>query len=131
MTTESVETQVIANLVVRNAEGAVLFVRYDPENEKWWLPGQDVMPFTHPDDAAADVAASFEGLAVRSCRLSHVDSFRGRRGWHLVFHYDLRADGNPSGRHEARWFDKTSYPRTTHGGWEKEVIDRVSAVASG
>ena len=127
MTVESVDTQVIANLVVRNREGAVLFVRTDPDSEKWWLPGQDVVPFTHPDAAAAEVAASLDGLEVRSCRLSHVDSFRGRRGWHLVFHYDLRADGDPTGRHEACWFDEASYPRTMHGGWEKQVIGRVSA----
>ena len=32
--TDEVSTQVIANLVVRNPNGEVLFVRYDPENEK-------------------------------------------------------------------------------------------------
>ncbi len=34
MTETDVSTQVIANLVVRNPNGEVLFVRYDPENEK-------------------------------------------------------------------------------------------------
>lgn len=30
MSEQSVETQVIANLVITNADGQVLFVRYDP-----------------------------------------------------------------------------------------------------
>ena len=51
MTEDKVDIQIIANLVVRNGEGQVLFLRYDPENEKWWLPGGDVTPFTHPDEA--------------------------------------------------------------------------------
>ncbi len=131
MTTDSVETQVIANLVVRNAQGAVLFVRYDPENEKWWLPGQDVAPFTHPDSAAAEAVADLDGLAVRHCRLDHVESFRGRRGWHLVFHYDVGADGSPAGRHEAAWFPADALPRTVHGGWEKQVVARVTDTLPG
>jgi len=42
MTNEAVATQIIANLVITNSAGQVLFVRYDPDNEKWWLPGSDV-----------------------------------------------------------------------------------------
>ena len=127
MTVESVESQVIASLVIRNSDDDVLFVRYDPDNEKWWLPGGDVAPFSHPDDAAGEIAAAFDGLEMRACRFSHVESFRGRRGWHLVFHYDVRAGGNPGGRHEAAWFPADALPRTVHGGWEKQAIDRVCA----
>jgi len=125
MSEHFVDTQVIANLVVRDADGAVLFVRYDPECEKWWLPGADVEPFTHPDDAAAKVLQAIEGLSVERCDLSCVDSFRGRRGWHLVFNYDVHAVGSPGGAAPAQWFTPDDLPRTMHGAWEKQVVSRV------
>ncbi len=83
---DRVDIQIIANLVVCNRAGDVLFVRYDPENEKWWLPGGDVEAFTHPDEARDKALRDFDTLEVRSRSLSFVESFRGRRGWHLVFH---------------------------------------------
>lgn len=125
MSETSVDTQVISNLVVRNGDGEILFVRYDPENEKWWLPGADVEPFTHPDDTATKVLGDIEGLAVSACSLSHVESFRGRRGWHLVFNYDVRAAGEPGGPHQAKWFAPDDLPRTMHGNWEKQVVSQV------
>ena len=131
MTESTVDTQVIANLVVRNPGGEVLFVRYDPDSEKWWLPGQDVAPFAHPDAAAAEVAGAIGLSDVKSCRFSHFDSFRGRRGWHIVFHYDVRASGEASGPHEARWYAAGAFPRTAHGGWEKQVIEDVRGGGKG
>ncbi len=125
MTETEVSTQVIANLVVRNPDGEVLFVRYDPENEKWWLPGGDVEPYSHPDEAAAKILARIGGIEVSACRLDYVDSFRGRRGWHLVFNYDVGADGTPGGPDEAKWFAPDDMPRTMHGNWEKQVVARV------
>jgi ADP-ribose pyrophosphatase YjhB (NUDIX family) len=126
MTDAPVDTQVIANLVVRDGAGRVLFVRYDPENEKWWLPGEDVAPFTHPDDTAAKVLADLPGLDAGPPRLDHVESFRGRRGWHLVFHYDVAASGTPAGGPPAQWFATDDLPRTMHGGWEKQVVAKVT-----
>ena len=127
MSQTAVETQVIANLVVRDGQGRVLFVRYDPENEKWWLPGEDVAPFTHPDATAENVMADNGGLTVARMAMAEVESFRGRRGWHLVFHYDVRAEGAPAGPHEARWFPADDLPRTVHGAWEKDVVARLAA----
>jgi hypothetical protein len=80
MSESKVDIQIIANLVVRNARGQVLFVRYDPDNEKWWLPGRDVEPYTHPDDTAAQVLRQVGGIEASACELCYVDSFRGRRG---------------------------------------------------
>ena len=128
MSDERVDIQIIANLVVRNGHGQVLFVRYDPDNEKWWLPGSDVEPYAHPDDTANQVLRQFEDLEINACRLGFVDSFRGRRGWHLVFNYDARAEGKPGGPDEAQWFAPDEMPRTVHGGWEKEVVSRVLQV---
>ena len=125
MSKTSVDIQIIANLVVRNGKGEVLFVRYDPESEKWWLPGGDVEPFTHPDEARDKALQDFPGLEVGARSLSFVESFRGRRGWHLVFHYDVGAEGAPGGDLEAAWFSPADPPRSTHGQWEKSVIARV------
>ena len=125
MTEASVDTQVISNLVVRNRDGAVLFVRYAPENEKWWLPGGDVEPFTHPDDTATRVLEDIGGIEAADCRLSYVESFRGRRGWHLVFNYDVHVAGEPTGPHQAQWFQTDRMPRTVHGNWEKGVVAQV------
>ncbi|MDJ0943697.1 MAG: hypothetical protein QNJ30_09540 [Kiloniellales bacterium] len=122
---DRVDIQIIANLVVRNPAGEVLFVRYDPENEKWWLPGGDVAPFTHPDQTRDETLQDFATLEVSGSRLSFVESFRGRRGWHLVFHYDVRAQGEPVGLREAAWFPPESLPRSVHGQWEKSVVARV------
>lgn len=122
---DRVDIQIIANLVVRNPAGEVLFVRYDPENEKWWLPGGDVAPFTHPDEARDEALKDFATLEVGERRLSFVESFRGRRGWHLVFHYDVRAQGAPGGAREAAWFPPEDLPRSMHGQWEKTVVARV------
>jgi len=124
-TKERVDIQIIANLVVRNPAGEVLFVRYDPENEKWWLPGGDVEAFSHPDETRDRALQDFANLEVGESRLSFVESFRGRRGWHLVFHYDVRAEGDPGGEREAAWFPPDGLPRSMHGQWEKDVVARV------
>ena len=132
MTDDNVATQVIANLVVSDAAGRVLLVRYDADDEKWWLPGQDVAPFTHPDDAASAALAQIGGIACEPPRLHHVESFRGRRGWHLVFHYAVAASGEPGGGPAAAWFPADRLPATRHGGWERQqvaaVLGRAQAV---
>lgn len=122
MTTETVATQVIANLVVSDGKGRVLLVRYDPEDEKWWLPGRDVEPFTHPDDTAKAVLAELAGIESEGPRFHHVESFRGRRGWHLMFHYAVAATGEPAGGPPAAWFPADALPATRHGGWEKQQV---------
>ena len=52
MTTSQPEIQLIANVVATNPSGEVLFVKYDLEDERWWLPGGDLEPYEHPDDRA-------------------------------------------------------------------------------
>ncbi|MBC6440689.1 MAG: hypothetical protein GDA49_09850 [Rhodospirillales bacterium] len=72
---------------------------YDPDSEKWWLPGRDVAPCTHPDDTAKAVLDEMDGLDAGEPAFDHVESFRGRRGWHLAFHDPGEGDGNADGRH--------------------------------
>ncbi|MBT5433889.1 MAG: hypothetical protein P8Q36_08820 [Alphaproteobacteria bacterium] len=50
------------------------------------MPGGDVAPYTHPDDKAREVLAEMAGLDAGEPKFDHVESFRGRRGWHLAFH---------------------------------------------
>ena len=71
--------------------------------------------------------ADIGGLTVARMAMAEVESFRGRRGWHLVFHYDVRAEGAPDGPNEARWFAADDLPRTVHGAWEKDVVARLTA----
>ncbi len=73
--------QLIANLVVTRPGGEVLFVRYDPDDERWWLPGEDLEPYEHPDERARRILAGFAGLEVRSVQMRDIESFRGRRGF--------------------------------------------------
>jgi ADP-ribose pyrophosphatase YjhB (NUDIX family) len=129
MSAQHPEIQLIANLVVRRADGRVLLVRYHADDERWWLPGEDLEPFEHPDERASAVLAGFPGLAPTSVEMAFVESFRGRRGWHVVFHYKVEANGdeNPGGDVPSDWFPAGELPRTMHGRWERDAVARVLA----
>lgn len=118
------DIQLISNLVVEADDGRVLFVRYDPDDERWWLPGEDLEPFEHPDDRARKELARF-GLEADRLEMVFVESFRGRRGWHVVFHYRARTNGIPTGPHQTAWFPVDALPRTMHGRWEHDAVLRV------
>lgn len=120
------EVQIIANVVARDPSGRVLFVRYDPDDERWWLPGRDLEPYEHPDDAARSVVAGVS-LRVTALRMTHVESFRGRRGWHLVLHYRADVEGDPAGDAPAAWHAADALPRTAHGNWEHDAVARALA----
>lgn len=126
MTEETVATQVIANLVVTDRASRVLFVRHDPDSGKWWLPGRDVEPYTHPDDTARAVLADLAGLETCVPEFDHVESFRGRRGWHLVFHYRAGIKGTLIGDAHSQWCSTDDLPVTAHGGWEKAVVEKLT-----
>lgn len=119
------DVQVISNLVVRRDDGHILLIR-DPDDERWWLPGEDVRPYQHPDERAREVLEKVGGLACRSMSMVFVESFRGRRGWHVVFHYRIEAEGEPT-EPEAGWFAPDELPRTAHGSWERKAVERVLA----
>lgn len=126
MNTEQPNIQLVANLVIHNNQ-QVMLVRYDPTSQAWWLPGGDLEPYEHPDDAAKRVLSAFSGLETQTPKLASVESFRGRRGWHVVFHYDVAATGQPSAEFPANWFDQTDFPQTVHGKWERESVRTVLA----
>lgn len=118
--------QLIANLVVTRPDGQVLFVRYDPEDERWWLPGEDLNPYEHPDEAAQRVLGAFSGLSVGAVVMREIQSFRGRRGWHVMFHYRVDAEGDVTSPFPTAWFPLTSLPRTVHGRWETDIAKKLA-----
>lgn len=119
---QDVDIQVVVNLIVVNGDSQVLYLKRDPKLEKWWLPGEDVEPFTHPDAQATKIAASI-GLTHDPIQYRRLQSFRGRRGWHLMFDYLVEANGSVSEPY--RWFDIGSPPTSMHGEWERSVVHAV------
>jgi ADP-ribose pyrophosphatase YjhB (NUDIX family) len=124
------DIQVISSLVVRRENGDVLLIRYSVDDERWWLPGDDLEPYEHPDDAARRfLARDAPHLECGEPRMLFVESFRGRRGWHVIFHYGVQANGEADGDHETAWFSPGDLPRTFHGSWERRVIRRAIELA--
>ncbi len=126
--------QLIANLVVQRADGQVLLAQYNPTGEspepnaiaRWWLPAHELDQYQHPDDAASHAIDSIGGLDVDSIDLVRVQSFEGRRGWHISFDYLVTASGDPeSAEIPAAWFSLNDFPTTMHGDWERQTIDAV------
>lgn len=134
MTTEQPAIQLIANLVVEGEPGRVLLARYNAEAEtdetdadrRWWLPAHELEPYQHPDDAARIALDEIGGLTIESTELARVQSFRGRRGWHVSFDYHVKATGEPtSSRVPAAWHPDDDLPATMHGNWERDTIRAV------
>jgi ADP-ribose pyrophosphatase YjhB (NUDIX family) len=125
MTETRPEIQLISNLIVHDGAGRVLMVRYHRDDERWWLPGEDLEPYQHPDELARSILDGLPGLTYQEPVMAFVESFRGRRGWHVVFHYVVRGEGDPGGRFPASWFPADDLPRTMHGSWERDAVRRA------
>ena len=127
--------QLLANLVVEGSPGQVLLARYNPGGEsdepeadqRWWLPAHELDPYQHPDEAARIALDEIGGLSVESLVLGRVQSFRGRRGWHISFDYRAKASGQPTGPVTAAWHSLSDLPPTMHGNWERDTIDALLA----
>lgn len=124
------DIQLFCNLVIRNGERLVMLVKPDPADERWWLPWADIEPYQHPDDAVDDALKKMTGLVVSRRALAQVESFRGRRGWHVTFDYLVEASGDPPRDQAGAWFPADDLPRTNHGEWERRVVRDVIAKAS-
>ena len=119
------DIQLIANAVITDGKGRVLLTRYDEDEDRWWLPGTDLKPYEHPDDA---LRRALDGLlaAPKGSTLHHVESFRGRRGWHVMFNHRVKATAR-SATAQGQWFAADALPRMAHGRWEHGVIAKVLA----
>lgn len=119
----------MVNLIVDRGDDHVLMVRYDPTDEAWWLPGAEVEPYQHPDDAA-EAALIALGITDAEMSIANIQSFRGRRGWHLTFDYLVDVDEDVTlapEAPEAGWFHPDDLPATKHGRWEADTIQAVLA----
>lgn len=117
------DIQVFCNLVIRRQrDGAILMEKHDPDDDRWWLPAADLHAYEHPDVAAARAAKAMVGLTVVRSSMVQVQSFRGRRGWHITFDYLVTATGDPRDAKRFTWFPADALPRTAHGDWEKTLI---------
>ena len=72
---------------LRDAENRQLITL---RNDRWWLPSADLELYEHPDEAVNRVLDGLTELEWDTPTLAYVESFRGRRGWHIVFHYSVR-----------------------------------------
>jgi len=125
-TDADVNVQLIVNLVALNERGEIALTRYETEDERWWLPGSDLQPFAHPDALAAELAASISPQ-LPTPNLHHLESFRGRRGWHLMFNYLARLPAQATCDPDYTLFPSSALPRMFHGTWERSVIDKMRA----
>lgn len=126
-TDERPAIQLIVDVVAVDAAGSVLLCRYGPdadpaaESPRWWLPGGELEPYEHPDDVARAALGEL-GVGASDLTLGGVRSFRGRRGWHVMFDYRATVAGDPTGAVPAAWFDPHDLPPTAHGSFERDLI---------
>ncbi len=127
MNTQSkADIQLTSNVIIASPTGKVLLTRYDDEDERLWIPGASLNEYEHPD-AAAIHALEDVGITTKAItKLSHIESFRGRRGWHVMFNYIVCVEAELDAK-DAQWFDAKNLPQTAHGEWEKGVIAKALA----
>lgn len=126
--------QLIAHVVATDADGRILLARYGDDADaaptsddvRWWLPAGELEPYEHPD-AVARRAIEELGVQVDAIALASVDSFRGRRGWHVMFDYRATVSGEPTGAPSAAWHPADQLPAMAHGNWERDTITRLLA----
>ncbi len=118
------DVQLIANIVIMNADGQTLLTKYDADDERWWLPGAQLNSYEHPDEAAARTLAGLAGLQASAPKLHHIESFRGRRGWHVMFNYTSIATAGEAAA-QSQWFAPDRLPAMMHGKWEAGVLAAV------
>jgi ADP-ribose pyrophosphatase YjhB (NUDIX family) len=123
---QKAEIQLTSNVIIASPNGKVLLTQYDEDDERMWIPGASLNEYEHPDAAAiraiADVGVATDAVA----KLSHVESFRGRRGWHVMFNYVVGVEAEVPAMC-ATWFDAKQLPLMAHGDWEKGVIAKALA----
>ncbi len=121
---QKTDIQLTANVIIVSASDQVLLTRYDDEDERMWIPGASLNEYEHPDAAAARVVVDVGVITNAAVTLHHIESFRGRRGWHVMFNYVVRLDTNVTAK-DAAWFDAKQLPSTAHGEWESGVIAKA------
>jgi ADP-ribose pyrophosphatase YjhB (NUDIX family) len=115
------DIQLTSNVVIVNSKREVLLTRYDADDERWWIPGASLETYEHPDVASKRALVDVGQSKSLASTMKHVESFRGRRGWHVMFNYFVHTDSS-SANAESQWFPLDQLPPTMHGEWERNVI---------
>jgi ADP-ribose pyrophosphatase YjhB (NUDIX family) len=126
--TQKVGIQLTANVIIISADRKVLLTRYDEDDERMWIPDASLNEYEHPDAAANRAVADVGVMTNATLTLNHIESFRGRRGWHVMFNYLVRIDATTESKN-AIWYDAMNLPQTAHGEWEKGVIVKALMAA--
>jgi ADP-ribose pyrophosphatase YjhB (NUDIX family) len=121
---QKADIQLTSNVVIAAPSGRVLLTRYEQDDDRLWIPGASLEEYEHPDVAAKRAVASMLVVPDASATLSHIESFRGRRGWHVMFNYLVNVDTECKSD-EGQWFDAMNLPPMAHGEWEKSVIAKA------
>jgi ADP-ribose pyrophosphatase YjhB (NUDIX family) len=122
--TQKADIQLTANVIIVSPNHKVLLTRYDNDDERMWIPGASLNEYEHPDAAALRAVSDVGIFAPVSVTLHHIESFRGRRGWHVMFNYVAKIDAEIASK-SATWHDAINLPQMAHGEWEKGVITKV------
>jgi ADP-ribose pyrophosphatase YjhB (NUDIX family) len=125
-TQQKADIQLTSNVIIASPNGKVLLTRYDNDDERFWIPGASLNEYEHPDAAAIRAVADVAVSTTTEVKLSHIESFRGRRGWHVMFNYVVHVETELT-TNDATWFDAKQLPATAHGDWEKGVIAKALA----
>jgi len=120
------DIQLIANAVITDGRGRVLLTRYGDDEAQWWLPGANLKPYEHPEEALQRALDGLLAPTRKPAALHHVESFRGRRGWHVMFNFVVKA-GAKAALDEGEWFAADQLPAMAHGKWERGVIVKALA----
>jgi ADP-ribose pyrophosphatase YjhB (NUDIX family) len=125
---QKADIQLTSNVVIVSPDHRVLLTQYDESDDRYWIPGASLETYEHPDAAALRGVVDVLPHIAAQPKLSHIESFRGRRGWHVMFNYVVRTDREPASD-SAKWFDVYALPATAHGDWEKGVITKAHAAS--
>jgi hypothetical protein len=120
------DIQLTANVIIESPSGKVMLTQYDDDDERMWIPGASLNEYEHPDAAVIRAIADVGIVTNLVAELDHIESFRGRRGWHVMFNYKLRLKSEINTT-DTNWFDPKNLPQTAHGEWERGVIAKALA----
>jgi hypothetical protein len=101
----------------------------NPNKTGWWIPAPGLEFGDDPKEKAESVANDF-GLTVLQIKLIDVESFVLPTGWHLIWHYQIQTNSEPSEHpniKQYKWVTSEQLAEMhdmAHGKWEIGVGKR-------
>ena len=119
-------------------DGLLLLVDYKdppvPRKQGWWIPAPEFDYGEHPDRSVEAVLSEL-GLDGAPYRLVEIESTLRGTGWHLVMHYRVDADREPSPVEVIRkvsWFGLAELPPAeafAMGATQRQMAERHLGLA--